>query len=366
MSLFRTLALSGLALAFAASSVPAANDLFDEAPWSVSLELGRMKVEGDQPVDDSNFIALRLGYTWNPRWTTELDLNLFPDVPARRFTPEFGTERYEIEDDTYAVRLGLSQLYHLRSVEDLRWDPYLSVGAGLMHWGEKMADGNSTQLYGIAGVGLFYHFDDEWAVRTDARWAWIGEDTEANFLVSAGVNWRWGAGVPVVYSVAGGDIDSDGDGLTDDEERQLGTDPFNPDTDGDGLDDGDEVNIHKTNPLQADTDLDGLSDGAEVLVYSTDPLNPDTDGGGVKDGHEVIEDTTNPLNREDDLQLFTLNIEFDYDKANLRPAYHEDLDVVVKVLERDPGATARIEGHADKRPKSKRDYNIRLSERRAG
>ncbi|MCW8139705.1 MAG: hypothetical protein KIT58_12475 [Planctomycetota bacterium] len=35
-----------------------------------------------------------------------------------------------------------------------------------------------------------------------------------------------------------GALDSDGDGLTDDEERLLGTDPFNPDTDGDGILDG--------------------------------------------------------------------------------------------------------------------------------
>jgi YD repeat-containing protein len=38
-----------------------------------------------------------------------------------------------------------------------------------------------------------------------------------------------------------GAIDSDGDGLTDEEERRLGTDPFNPDTDGDGYPDGLEV-----------------------------------------------------------------------------------------------------------------------------
>jgi hypothetical protein len=37
------------------------------------------------------------------------------------------------------------------------------------------------------------------------------------------------------------EIDSDGDGLTDEEERQIGTDPFDPDTDGDGFSDGEEV-----------------------------------------------------------------------------------------------------------------------------
>jgi hypothetical protein len=45
-----------------------------------------------------------------------------------------------------------------------------------------------------------------------------------------------------------GATDSDGDGLTDEEERRLGTDPFNPDTDGDGYPDGLEVALG-SNPL---------------------------------------------------------------------------------------------------------------------
>jgi len=35
--------------------------------------------------------------------------------------------------------------------------------------------------------------------------------------------------------------DSDFDGLSDDKEKEIGTDPFNPDTDGDGYFDGTEV-----------------------------------------------------------------------------------------------------------------------------
>lgn len=59
-------------------------------------------------------------------------------------------------------------------------------------------------------------------------------------------------------------IDSDGDGLSDQREQVLGTDPHNPDTDG-----------------------DGLTDYEEVVVFGTDPLNPDTDGDGYRDGDEV-------------------------------------------------------------------------------
>lgn len=68
--------------------------------------------------------------------------------------------------------------------------------------------------------------------------------------------------------------DKDFDGLTDEEEKKLGTDPLNPDTDGDGLLDGSEVKKFKTNPLNPDTDGDGMKDGEEVL-RGRDPLKKD-------------------------------------------------------------------------------------------
>ncbi|GLU42665.1 hypothetical protein Musp01_02890 [Muricauda sp. NBRC 101325] len=49
------------------------------------------------------------------------------------------------------------------------------------------------------------------------------------------------ASVQVTISVSDCITDTDGDGLTDGEEADLGTDPNNPDTDGDGLTDGEEV-----------------------------------------------------------------------------------------------------------------------------
>jgi hypothetical protein len=54
--------------------------------------------------------------------------------------------------------------------------------------------------------------------------------------------------------------DSDNDGLTDAQEKILGTDPNKSDTDGDGLLDGEEYFVYFTNPLKADTDEDGISD----------------------------------------------------------------------------------------------------------
>jgi hypothetical protein len=68
-------------------------------------------------------------------------------------------------------------------------------------------------------------------------------------------------------------LDNDNDGLTDAQEADFKTDPFNPDTDGDGLFDGEEVNIYHTDPLNPDTDGDTYKDGSEVK-NGYDPLGP--------------------------------------------------------------------------------------------
>jgi Tol biopolymer transport system component len=84
-----------------------------------------------------------------------------------------------------------------------------------------------------------------------------------------------------------GQTDADSDGLTNDRETTLGTDPLKPDTDGDKLLDGDEVDTRQTDPLNVDTDGDGLQDGDEIQTHQTDPRNPDTDGDGRADGLEI-------------------------------------------------------------------------------
>lgn len=58
--------------------------------------------------------------------------------------------------------------------------------------------------------------------------------------------------------------DSDSDGLLDQEEAEIGTNPMNPDSDSDGLNDALEIKVYSTNPLNPDSDSDGYSDGAEV------------------------------------------------------------------------------------------------------
>lgn len=132
-------------------------------------------------------------------------------------------------------------------------------------------------------------------------------------------------------------VDSDGDGLTDEEERLIGTDPTNRDTDGDGFsdlledrlrnagfdpldptdadckvtpeddfnrrdDDGDgllncEERFLGSNPRLFDSDADGLPDPFEINVGMSPTVNDyflDNDRDGAVNGAE-LRDHTNPL-----------------------------------------------------------------------
>lgn len=107
-------------------------------------------------------------------------------------------------------------------------------------------------------------------------------------------------------------VDSDGDGLSDQQELEIGTDPTNVDSDGDLLSDGVEVRmglkpqydvgginqdvIKGCNP-DLDTDGDRLND-CEERVLGTDGCISDTDGDGLPDLVEFLQGT-NPLIADD-------------------------------------------------------------------
>jgi hypothetical protein len=88
--------------------------------------------------------------------------------------------------------------------------------------------------------------------------------------------------------------DLDGDGLTNEREDQLGTDPANPDTDGDGVLDGEEDDAG-TDPLDHVSFADADGDLVPDVIEARDGSNPndpqsyvDTDGGTTADHIETV------------------------------------------------------------------------------
>ncbi len=345
-----------------------ANELADAPRWYVSPGVGMMFFEGSQPTDEGLNMVLRLGYDVSEHWSAEAGLSWAPNITSNGGDNQDDGGGGFNQGEQSVRGLFLDGLYHFNRFE--RLDPYLTAGMGYYRANDRVfCEGGEYSVAGPrVGAGVMYHLSDRWSLRADAR-AFMALDTTCEFIYTAdaGVAYRFGGagGSSGGGAVIGLPKDSDGDGLTDDEEAKLGTDPFNKDTDGDELTDGDEVKVYKTNPLNPDTDFDGLKDGQEVLSYKTNPLDRDTDKGGVADGHEVIEDHTNPLDPSDDLMLFEVYIQFDYDTTVIKPEYFLEIDHVVRVLTRNPQATAVIEGHADRRNRSSEKYNQDLSERRA-
>ncbi len=353
-----------------AGTVCAADEFADAPRWYVSPGVGMMFFEGNQPADEGLNLVLRLGYDLSEHWTAEGGVSWAPNITSNGRDGADDAPGGDSGIGAQSVRgVFMDGLYHFSRYE--RVDPYLAGGFGYLRANSKaFCEGDEYSAVGPrVGVGVMYHLTDRWSLRADAR-AFMALDQTCEFIYTAdaGVAYRFGGkggGGGTVAPAPDLPKDSDGDGLTDDEELKLGTDPFKKDTDGDGLTDGDEVKVHKTNPLNPDTDFDGLKDGEEVLTYKTSPLDRDTDKGGVADGHEVIEDKTNPLDPSDDLMLFEVYIQFDYDTTVIKPEYFAELDHVTRVLARNPQATAVVEGHADRRYRSSEKYNQELSEKRA-
>ena len=187
------------------------------------------------------------------------------------------------------------------------WQPYIYAGFGIANFTVNTVPYNAaadaktsgSTPYIPLGIGLYHKLSNNWGIELHAGASPSLSDDLNPAHDDKNDGW-WNGLVGIVYHFYNGNLDSDGDGLTDEQERILGTDPHNPDSDGDGLNDGEEVNKYKTNPLNADTDGDGLKDGAEVKTYNTDPLKADTDGDGLNDGEEVLKYKTDPLKADTD------------------------------------------------------------------
>lgn len=103
------------------------------------------------------------------------------------------------------------------------------------------------------------------------------------FQFRLGTEPHTGNDVEMFRTISPGEVDSDHDGLSNQEEEKLGTDPYNPDTDGDGLLDGWEVSGYHG------LDLKGMGcDPKKVDLVCLISRYEDVDEKFVKDTFEKV------------------------------------------------------------------------------
>lgn len=269
------------------------------------------------------------------------DYALYPDYYGPSDTLFYPNTTGEVEredaNSTSMTLWSISGTYNIFPEEQIV--PYVSFGLGLAAFTPKNSDQGSELPNALAGdvfssptmmipfgVGVEWYITTELVASADLRHT----ITTTNFLDDLD-----DGGLPDQFTTLGlglsyyvvGELDCDKDGLSDREEKRLGTDPCLADTDGDRLGDIDEIRVHgtdplkgdtdgdklgdaeelaeglRTNPLRADTDGDGLDDGREHLELKTDPLSADSDGDGLEDGAEVERYQTDPLKRDSDADM---------------------------------------------------------------
>ncbi len=195
--------------------------------------------------------------------------------------------------------------------------------------------------------------------------------------------------VGVVVDANGCPVDTDKDGVADYLDKcpdMPGLAKFNgcPDSDGDGV--PDNMDKCPDTPANVQVDANGCpldSDGDGIVDYLDKCPNqaglakfngcPDTDGDGIPDSEDKCPEVAGtrankgcPEVSAETNKIFKealQGIQFDFDKATIKPQSYPILQKVVTVMNENPAYNLVINGHTDS--KGSDAYNLDLSKRRA-
>jgi len=301
----------GVALLACSMTTVRAEENGIEHPWTVSLELGKLDTEGDSIVNDAGLFTLSLDYSLSHRFSIEGSLIWVPRLTGNTFTDYSSGSPEKVDrlvagtgaSDTWAMGAAVDVLYHISSGK--RVDPYLSLGYGVLRYGEEIGENNYYDTTPRAGAGLFYHLSDSVAVRADYCYYLNGDwrKSNSNSKLGIGLAWTFGANKPMVLpqSVARPGVDAS-----------------------------------VVPPIGGET---------TTLVVES-----------------VVSDSKN---KSDDREKYVLHIEFADGSSKLMAQYYEHLDVIGTILKNTPDVTVRIEGHCEQLASSSERQAISLTQKRA-
>ncbi|MCF7981315.1 MAG: OmpA family protein [Pseudomonadales bacterium] len=279
---------------------------------------------GDNDISDTSGGVLGLGYKFSEHWGIEAS---YIDLGETELDLIGGGD---VDFDISGYRADL--LYHFTESAG-GVVPYLVFGAGEFDIDPDMAGIDSDdQSFVNVGGGFKKYFTDNLALRGDLRAVRNTSESNTDLALMVGLDYFFGKRGKKVASVAA-PLDSDGDGVYDDQDRCPNT-PFGVSVDSQGC------------PL--DSDGDGVYDDKDQCPNT--PTGARVDENGCQ---YVIKETVS----------VELEVLFDLNRAVVKPAFYEEIKNVGEFMKLFPSTSATIEGHTDSTGDDA--YNQGLSERRA-
>jgi OOP family OmpA-OmpF porin len=381
----------------------------------VQFEIG---VAGGVHIFNEN---LELGVADDPTLTSPENAPLFGLRLGLRLHPMFAIEAEGVGIPSKARDTGASAfiigargslVYNIMPGEIAggRFIPFVLAGAGILNVAATDGDGSYTaikkdtdfEFHG--GVGAKYYLTEIVHLRVDARALGVPNTDSKSYALDwefmAGVGFTFGGTEPVVATPPPLIKDSDNDGIPDDADKcptQAGPKDNNgcpdKDTDGDGVVDRKDKCPDKAGPPERegcpeeDKDNDGIADDKDKCPDEPEDKDqfededgcpdPDNDKDGVLDANDKCPTEAETKNgyQDDDgcpdevpvaVKKFTgviKGINFRRNSADIKASSFPLLKEAVGVFKGYPTLRVEISGHTS--DEGKRDFNMKLSRKRA-
>jgi len=258
-------------------------------------------------------------------YATDTDYTYTEPVPA---VPPLGATYDTSPESTHIWRIGVGGVYDYADTGKVR--PFAKIGLGY----ESMSNalyGNVNSLYADAGLGVKIPLAAQVAFKAEALYMLKNNDNryDNNLMVLAGLSFAFGGGAPAApatKSTASGRYDSDGDGVSDNNDQCPNT-PKGTDVDAYGC--------------PYDSDHDGVADLSDKCPDTPVGFQVDIDGCP---------------------ETFAFNVTFATDSARVTSTNMEQIDRFVSFMKSN-NYKANIVGRADDRGTDA--YNETLSKKRA-
>lgn len=183
-------------------------------PWSLSLQLGKLDTEGDACVNDAYLGTIGVDYRFSERCSVEGSVTVIPELTGNSYNDYSSGVPVEVNrleaqtsaSETWAIGAALDVLYHFAPRREL--NPYVSVGYGVLKYGEDIGENDGLELTPRVGVGILRRLTSDLALRADVHYFLTGpwEKSESNTKAQVGIVWTPGgkASVPGASATVGG------------------------------------------------------------------------------------------------------------------------------------------------------------------